>query len=122
MVFLVNISRTRPLLLISNMILYNVTVSIDERIYEEWLEWMRSTHIPDVMATGCFIEARISRVHGEEEGGVTYAVGYIAKSKEDYERYQADFAPALQKDHSERFEGRFAAFRTLLTVIDEFKA
>lgn len=104
------------------MILYNVTVSIDERVQEEWLDWMRSNHIPDVMSTGCFIEARISRVHGEEEGGMTFAIGYIAKSQQDYDRYQAEFASALQKDHTDRYEGRFAAFRTLLTVIDEFKA
>jgi hypothetical protein len=51
------------------MILYNVTVSIDPAIHEEWLEWMKVKHIPDVMNTGCFIEARISRVHGEEENG-----------------------------------------------------
>ena len=51
------------------MILYNVTVSIDPAVSSDWLEWMRSTHIPDVMATGCFVESRISRVQGEEEGG-----------------------------------------------------
>jgi hypothetical protein len=56
------------------MILYNVTVSIDPAVAEDWLAWMRSTHIPDVMATGCFEESRISRVQGEEEGGLTYAI------------------------------------------------
>ena len=53
------------------MILYNVTVSIDPEISEDWLNWMRSKHIPDVMATNCFLESRISKIHGEEEGGVT---------------------------------------------------
>jgi hypothetical protein len=56
------------------MILYNVTVSIDPSIHEEWLEWMKAKHIPDVMSTGCFVEARISRVHGEEENGMTFAM------------------------------------------------
>ena len=55
------------------MILYNVTVSIDNSVHEDWLQWMRSIHIPQVMETGCFIESRISRVHGEEEGGMTFA-------------------------------------------------
>jgi hypothetical protein len=35
--------------------------------------------------------------------------------------YQEKHAPILQKDHSERYAGRFAAFRTFLTVIEEFK-
>ena len=103
------------------MILYNVTVSIDPIIAEDWVNWMRSNHIPDVMATGCFVESRISRVHGEEEGGVTYAITYLSPSQEKMDEYQQQHAPVLQKDHAERYSGKFAAFRTILSVIEEFK-
>lgn len=103
------------------MILYNVTVSIDERIHEEWLEWMKAKHIPDVLETGCFIESRISRVHGEEDGGITFAISYVAPSQEKYDEYVERHAPALQKEHSDRYAGRFAAFRTLLTILEEFR-
>ena len=103
------------------MILYNVTVSIDPAIAEDWVNWMRTNHIPDVMATGCFVESRISRVHGEEEGGETYAITYLSPSKEKMDEYQQQHAPLLQKDHSERYAGKFAAFRTILSVIEEFK-
>ena len=30
------------------MYTYNVTVSVDASVHEEWLEWMRSTHMPEV--------------------------------------------------------------------------
>ncbi len=103
------------------MILYNVTVSIDPAVESEWLDWMRATHIPDVMATGCFVESRICRVHGEEEGGVTFAIGYIAPSQDKYDEYVATHSLALQQEHGTRFEGKFAAFRTILTVLEEFK-
>ena len=103
------------------MILYNVTVSIDPSIADDWVNWMRSNHIPDVMATGCFVESRISRVHGEEEGGVTYAITYLSPSQEKMDEYQQQHAPVLQKDHAERYAGKFAAFRTILSVIEEFK-
>lgn len=82
---------------------------------------MRSKHIPDVMATGCFVESRISRVHGEEEGGLTYAITYLSPNQDKIDEYQREHAPLLQKEHSEKFNGRFAAFRTLLSVIEEFK-
>lgn len=104
------------------MILYNVTVSIDPQIQEEWLQWMKTKHIPDVMATGCFIESRISRVHAEEDGGLTFAISYVSVSREKYDEYKENFAPALQKEHSDKFQGQFAAFRTLLSIIEEFKA
>lgn len=104
------------------MILYNVTVSIDESIHIEWLEWMKSKHIPDVMETGCFREARISRVHGEEEGGFTFAITYVSPSQEVLDVYQQKHAPSLQQEHNEKFSGKVAAFRTLLTILEEFKA
>ena len=103
------------------MILYNVTVSIDPEVHEEWIEWMRSEHIPDVMKTGHFEEARIARVHAEEQGGYTFAIGYICKSQEQYDNYKKEHAPRLQKEHASKFAGKFAAFRTMLTVIEEFK-
>jgi hypothetical protein len=103
------------------MVLYNVTVSIDAQIHEDWLNWMRTIHIPEVLETGCFIESRISRVHGEEEGGLTFAITYLAPSQELYDKYQEEFAPALQADHTKKYSGKFAAFRTTLSVIEEFK-
>lgn len=104
------------------MILYNVTVSLDPQIEHEWIEWMRSKHIPDVMNTGCFLESRLSRVHGEEEGGVTYAISYVAESHDKYDEYKAVYAPELQKEHGDKFAGSFAAFRTILSILEEFKA
>jgi hypothetical protein len=103
------------------MILYNITVSIDAKVAEEWLEWMRTKHILDVLNTGCFIEARISRVHGEEDGGLTYAVSYVALSEEKYEHYKNAHAAGLQQEHMVKFGGTFAAFRTVLSIIEEFK-
>ncbi|TNE53414.1 MAG: DUF4286 family protein [Bacteroidetes bacterium] len=103
------------------MILYNVTVSIDPEIQSEWLVWMREIHIPEVMSTGCFSDARLSRIQGEESGGLSYSIMYFSPSKDLYEKYQRDFAPALQQEHTERYAGRFAAFRTILDVVEEFR-
>lgn len=102
------------------MIVYNVTVSIDPTIEEDWLNWMKQTHIPDVMATGHFRDSKLCRVNGEEQGGLTYAITYTALSQEDYDLYQKNHSPKLQREHTVRYEGRFAAFRTLLTVVEEF--
>ncbi len=100
------------------MIIYNVTVSIDEDIHEEWVSWMKSIHIPEVLGTGMFVESRFTRVIGEEEGGKTYSIQYLCESMDIYEKYQSDFAPDLQKSHNDKYAGKFAAFRTLLNVVD----
>ena len=103
------------------MFLYNVTVSIDPVIADDWLDWMRVQHIPAVLQTGCFLESRLSRVNGEEDGGCTYSVMYLAPDQTALDQYQTEFAPALQQDHAARYAGRFAAFRTTLQLIAEFK-
>jgi hypothetical protein len=104
-----------------NRVLYNVTVNVDYEIHGEWLDWMKIVHIPDVMSTGFFLESRICRIHEFEEGGVTYAVQYIAKSMKDLQAYNDGPAEKLQLDHSERYGMKVAAFRTVLEIIHEFK-
>ena len=100
------------------MIIYNVTVNIENSAREEWLKWMQSKHIPDVMATGLFIESRMLRLIGDEDsGGTTYAVQYTAKDMADYLRYRDEFAPALQQDAMELFGDKFTAFRSLLETV-----
>lgn len=99
------------------MILYNVTITIDTLIADEWLEWMKTRHIPDVLATGCFSKGEIFRVLGTDpvsDGGISYAVQYSCSSMDDYHRYQRHYASRLQKEHSDRYRDRFVALRTLL--------
>lgn len=103
------------------MILYNVTVSIDATIVEVWLKYMREKHIPEVMGTGHFLEARICRVDGEEGGGMTYATTYLCENQEVFDEYEAKHAAALRREFNEMWAGKFAAFRTFLNVVEEFK-
>ena len=98
-------------------ILYNVTVKIESSLSEEWLEWMRSVHIPDVMATGCFESYKLTRILGDDdEHGVGFAIQYLATDMPSFEHYQHNFAQKLQKEHTERYQNRYVAFRTLMRV------
>jgi hypothetical protein len=99
------------------MIIYNVTINIDRDIHEEWLAWMKNVHIPDVMNTGCFIESKICKIIGDEETGINYAIQYTANNIEIYETYKAQHAPLLQKEVTDKYPGKFVAFRTLLEVL-----
>jgi len=101
------------------MILYNVTVNIDHSVHDEWLNWMKEVHIPDVMRTGIFIDSRLLKVLGDEDsGGTTYSVQYTCNSMEDFKRYESEFAPALRREHNDKFRDKFVSFRTLLEIID----
>lgn len=99
------------------MIIYNVTVNIDNDVREEWLKWMKEQHIPDVMATGFFLENKICKVLVNEEQGTTYSIQYTAANMDDLKEYQTNHSPRLQKDAADKFGGKFVAFRTLLEIV-----
>ena len=101
------------------MIIYNVTVSIEKEVSEEWVTWMREVHIPNVMATGYFLENRFAKVlFVGDDAGVTYTTQYVCKNMADLQVYQGSHAQRLQAEVKEKFEGRYAAFRTVLETID----
>jgi hypothetical protein len=100
------------------MILYNVTVQIDKDIEVEWLEWMKSKHIPDVMSTGQFFESRISRLLNEPDEEVsTYVIQYHAESLAHYNRYINEFSAALRDEFNSRYKDKFVLFRTVMEVV-----
>jgi len=100
------------------MILYNETVNIDNTVAEEWLQWIKEVHIPDVMGTGYFLRNQICRLMDEvDNGGTTYAVQYTCRSLQDLEEYQRDHAPEIQERHMKRYEGKYVIFSTLLEVV-----
>ena len=39
---------------------------------------------------------------------------YFCNNLDDFQKYQRDFAPALQKDHMDRYKDKYVAFRTLM--------
>ena len=79
---------------------------------------MKKIHIPDVMKTGCFVDNQVLRVLGVEDLGHTYSVQYRFREMGDIEKYQKQFAAALQAEHREKFGSKATAFRTLLQIVD----
>ncbi|MBT8258695.1 MAG: DUF4286 family protein [Bacteroidia bacterium] len=103
------------------MIIYNVTVNVDDSIHEKWLNWIKS-HIPQVLATGCFTNAKLTRVMVEEKtGGTTYSVQYRAKSREALDLYYQRDAQRLRQEGLKAFTDKVLAFRTELEIIDEYE-
>lgn len=98
------------------MIIYNVTINVEDDVCETWVAWMKETHIPQVMATGFFTAFSFNKLlsRQEDETGTTYVIQYTAPSMQHYDEYQANHAPALQAETKRLFEGKFVAFRTLM--------
>lgn len=102
------------------MLIYNVTINVDVSVRDAWLEWMRGVHIPQMLATGKFREARLCRVRVEEElGGETYAVQYLTPDEKLLEAYYREDAARMRQDGLERFGDKCVAFRTELEIVSQ---
>ncbi len=101
------------------MIIYNVSTQVDITIADNWLQWMRDEHIPDVVGTGCFTHAVILQLlEVDTTEGPTYAVQYHAESKALYNRYIREFAEQQRRKSIEKWGNKVIAFRSVLQVVD----
>ena len=102
------------------MIIYNVTTNIHESVHDQWLLWMQTKHIPEILATKKFTSAKIVKVLIEEEmGGTTYSVQYTTDSKTTLQRYYEEDAPSFRAEALQLFGDKMLAFRTELELISE---
>ena len=100
------------------MLLYNVTIILEDKAVAEWLKWMQEIHIPAVLGSGKFVSHRLLKVLDSPNEGTTYCVQYVAENLAEYEDYQANYAPRLQAELQQKFENKHVAFRTLMEYVD----
>lgn len=100
------------------MYIYNVTLKVAIDRADEWIQWMRTEHILQVMATGCFSGYRLNRLLEDDDlEGITFVIQYELEDLDKFFSYKQKFAPALQLKHIEKFGDDVFAFRTLMEVI-----
>lgn len=102
----------------SPKIIYNVTLNVDDSVHQEWLDWMRKIHIPEVMQTGLFTGYKILKMISEEDTGTTYAVQYMLDDIKHFLDYSEKFAPALRQKVLDKFGEKVLAFRTLMEIVE----
>lgn len=101
------------------MILYNVTVNVAPEVDEEWRQWMKNIHIPKVLATNRFDHHKFFQLLSEHPDAVgnTYAIQYFTANRQNLNEYLDHEAPALQKEHIDKYGEKCLAFRTVLEEI-----
>jgi hypothetical protein len=98
--------------------LYNVTVGIEPIIEQEWIQWMKDKHIPDMLATGMFFDFKMYKVlHDNNDGTISYSVQYFSDSLDKVVHYLEKLAGPMVEEHREKFRDKHVAFRTLLEEV-----
>ena len=101
------------------MIVYNVTIKIQESIKENWLHWLKEEHIPDIISTGCFTHAVILQLlEVDDTEGPTYAVQYFSENKGLYNNYIENHAATMRQKGFDKWGGKFITFRSVMQVVN----
>ena len=100
------------------MIIYNVTIKVEQSIADSWLQWLLNEHIPDILKTNCFTGYQVVRLlEVDDSEGPTYAIQYQAESKADYNRYIDQYADGMRQKSFDKWGDRFIAFRSVMQVV-----
>ncbi|MBA4300938.1 MAG: DUF4286 domain-containing protein [Cyclobacterium sp.] len=100
------------------MILYNITINVSPDIEQDFILWMKGTHIPEVMETGIFHEHKFFRlIHDTDDGSTNYCIQFFTESLKLMMEYESKHAPGLRTKTQSRYKDKAIAFRTLLETI-----
>lgn len=101
------------------MLLYNITYAVPHNLRNEWLDWMNTAHIPEILATGCFQRHLLLQLLEVDETEFrTYALQLFTENEIEYRRYLEQFAPLLRQLANTKWGENVLGFRTLMSVLN----
>ncbi|WP_421918000.1 DUF4286 family protein [Marinifilum sp.] len=100
------------------MLLYNTTYLFDKQLDEVFVAWMKDKFIPLLKETGTFSDHYFCKVMlAKEDGGLTYSLQLLFKSREQLEKYINSFEPRTKAVFKARFQDQIICFSSLLQEI-----
>lgn len=101
---------------------YSVFVEISNPDKEQsWIDWLRGGHIDDVKKGGATDAVLVKHDPEEERTVALYEVRYRFESRETFNHYGENYAPALRTEGLQKFptEYGFAYKRSVGEIIEE---
>jgi hypothetical protein len=98
------------------MITYEVTSEVEESLIARFEQYMRETHIPEVLATGCFQAAVFAR-----SSPGRYRTSYVARTQADLDRYLATHTGGLRLDFAAHFPEGVSLSREVWATVQRWE-
>lgn len=94
------------------MMIYEINATVSLELIEKYEDYMKIRHIPDLMRTGYFLSAEMSRA---EEG--RYRIRYELRDQETLEQYLGNDAGRLREDFMRHFPDGVNVSREIWEVL-----
>ena len=80
------------------MVRYEVIADVAPALVDRYEEYMRTKHLPDIFATGCFVRVALDRA-----SATRFRSRYEARTRADVDRYLAEHTARYRADFAARF-------------------
>lgn len=100
------------------MILYNITVIIEEGIETDWLKWINESFIPDALSSNLLVSSRLLKVLDSPNEGITYCLQFIADNIQNYDEFKNLHAAILLDAHTAEFKNKSVFFSSVMEFIN----
>ncbi|MGH7522985.1 MAG: DUF4286 family protein [Gemmatimonadales bacterium] len=98
------------------MIRYEVTLECSDEITPSLERWMRNTHVPEMLATGCFVAIHFDRAEGR------FRTVYQARARQQLDHYLADHADRMRRAFQDEFPAGVAISREVWEELQAWTA
>lgn len=98
------------------MIRYEVVLDCPAATAPALERWMRTIHIPEMLATGCFVG-----IHFDRAGG-RFRTVYQAATRQHLDRYLAEHATTMRASFQQRFPDRVTVSRETWEQVQDWTA
>ena len=97
------------------MVTYSVQIKIRYDLFDEYVAWLKTEHIKEMLAVPGFIEAELCTRKGGamESSSKDVQITYKLQNEEDLKHYLAEYAMPMREKGLEKFSGQYSAHREI---------
>lgn len=95
------------------MVTYVIKAMVRHEVYEQYVEWLQSEHIPDLLTLPGFMDAELCLRKGGnmEASSREVMIRYHVENEEIMKTYMTEYAMKYREKGLEKFPGQFSAQR-----------
>lgn len=104
------------------MVTYIVHLMVRHEVYSDYVEWLNTEHIPDVLTCPGFLGAEMCLRKGGnmEASSKDVKILYKIKDEEHLKLYMTEYAMKMREKGLEKFPGQFSAHREVWLETTQF--
>lgn len=93
-------------------------MKVNRNIVEEWMNWQKQEHLPEIISTGMFDDYRMYHlIEHDDEESQTFTVQFFTSSIEKYNQYLSEFAFRFRDKALAKWGNQFTGFRSVMKLV-----